>query len=107
MNWCPNCPGKQYLYLVAYPQPHTERGLLFARVCPECEYDDTLERFASRPEYSYTAWAYPGSSNGRIPHFDCDDLGSNPSPGTNASRDCAIGAAPVAQAVNTQSGDEE
>jgi hypothetical protein len=60
MNWCPNCPPWTFLYLVPYPQLHTKRGLLFARVCPECEYDDTLERFASRPEYSYTAWAYPG-----------------------------------------------
>ena len=84
MARCPKCVDRwEPLYLVAYPQLRTKRGLLFAMVCPECEYDDTLERFASRPEYSYTAWAYPGST-GRIPHFDCGDLADEGVRGSDA-----------------------
>lgn len=42
------------LWLMAYHQPGTNDGLLFAWVCKVCGYDSSLEAFASRPEYSWT-----------------------------------------------------
>ena len=44
------------LRLGFYPQPNTSDGWLMAWLCDECGYDSSLEAFASRPEFSYTAY---------------------------------------------------
>ena len=42
--------------LAGYPQINAPGGMLLAWVCDKCGFDDSLERFASRPEHSYTAY---------------------------------------------------
>ena len=43
--------------LASYPQPNTTGGgILLAWVCDRCDYDSTIERFASHPEWTYSAY---------------------------------------------------
>ena len=43
--------------LAGYPQPNTTGGgMLLAWVCDRCGYDSTIERFASHPEWTYSAY---------------------------------------------------
>lgn len=42
------------LYLAVYPQPGSARGLMFTLYCKACGYDQSVERFPTRPELTYT-----------------------------------------------------
>jgi hypothetical protein len=54
------------LRLAGYPQPGTEGRILMAWLCDRCGYDSSAEAFASRPEYSYTAYRAMGKGDSRF-----------------------------------------
>lgn len=67
MILCPHCvtdvddDGKAIkiqipIDLAFYPQFNADGGMMAAWVCRRCGFDDSIERFKSRPEFSYTAY---------------------------------------------------
>jgi hypothetical protein len=83
-----DCMAKEVELGASFREVAERYGISAVAVFKACERRGVLSKRSPRNLRSFSD--NPGSSSGRTSHFECENLGSNPSPGASIEAECAL-----------------